>query len=69
MSNPVADRATERLWQLPWADRNERVAITELLLHKDIPDLIAEVQRLTDLVEEVKGDRALLKQVAERGGW
>jgi hypothetical protein len=69
VSNPVAGRATERLWQLPWAGKTERVALTELLIHKDIPDLIAEVHRLTELVEEVKGDRALLKQVAERGGW
>ena len=69
MSNPVAGRATERLWQLPWADGQDRVALTELLVHKDIPDLIAEVNRLTELIEEVKGDRMFLKQVAERGGW
>lgn len=69
MNNPVAGRTAERLWQLPWAEGQKRVAIVELLLHKDIPDLIAEVNRLTELVDDVGADRAAMKQVAERGGW
>lgn len=53
----VADRAMERLWQLAWADDEERLAITELLLHFDIPELVTTVRSLCRALEEVGVDR------------
>ena len=69
MSDTVADRAVGRLWQLAWADKEHRTMLTELLLHVDIPELVAEIRRLTTLLEEVDSDRAALRQIAQRGGW
>lgn len=56
MNDPrtVADRAIERLWQLPWADDEERLVLTELLIHHDIPDLVEQVRSLCDALDAVR---------------
>lgn len=50
----VADRAMEHLWRLPWAGDEERLLLTELLIHHDVPDLVMHLRALCAAVEDAR---------------